>query len=290
MGKIKDLAGQRFGKLTATRQLPERIRGAVAWECICSCGNTVVVPSKSLIGGNTQSCGCSRMKDLTGQRFGRLTAIRLLPERLNGSTVWECLCDCGNTTEVQGSELSAGRTRSCGCSHIKNLAGRRFGRLTAIKPLPERRNGGVVWECLCDCGNTAEVRRSGLLSGQTKSCGCLNDEGRRARRGPLSSNWNPSLTDEQRVANRHYPEYAKWREAVFERDCYTCQCCGERGGNLNAHHIEAYNSNRELRTTLSNGVTLCKKHHDDFHHQYGHGNNTKKQFEEWMNNRETNND
>lgn len=51
--------------------------------------------------------------DLTGQRFGRLTAIRLV-ERKKFS-LWECRCDCGNTTNVWYNNLQQGNTRSCGC-------------------------------------------------------------------------------------------------------------------------------------------------------------------------------
>jgi len=67
-----------------------------------------------------------------------------------------------------------------------------------------------------------------------------------------------------------YPEYREWRTAVFERDDYTCQKCGKKGGELRAHHIDGYANNEELRVELSNGVTLCKKHHDELHRLHGH--------------------
>ena len=75
--------------------------------------------------------------------------------------------------------------------------------------------------------------------------------------------------------------YIHWRKAVFKRDNYTCQCCGEMGGNLVAHHLESFNNNPKLRTTLENGTTTCENCHSDFHHQYGYGDNTKEQFEEF---------
>lgn len=52
-----------------------------------------------------------------------------------------------------------------------------------------------------------------------------------------------------------------WRTAVFERDNYTCQMCGERGGRLQAHHIKPYKEHPELRHDLSNGQTLCVECH-----------------------------
>lgn len=53
--------------------------------------------------------------DLRGQKFGKLTVIKQLPERKNGHIVWECLCECGKTTVVKGVHLKSGHTKSCGC-------------------------------------------------------------------------------------------------------------------------------------------------------------------------------
>ena len=61
---------------------------------------------------------------------------------------------------------------------IKDLTGQRIGHLTVIKPTDERRNGSVMWECKCDCGNTTYVRAIALRSGNTTSCGCLRSAGR----------------------------------------------------------------------------------------------------------------
>lgn len=55
------------------------------------------------------------MKDLTGHKFGRLTAIKPLEKRRNGQVVWHVKCDCGNEVDVVGKDLTRGRTKSCGC-------------------------------------------------------------------------------------------------------------------------------------------------------------------------------
>lgn len=57
-----------------------------------------------------------------------------------------------------------------------DLRGQRFGKLTAIEPTDERRNGKVVWLCKCDCGNFSKTTASRLVSGHSKSCGCYNSE------------------------------------------------------------------------------------------------------------------
>jgi hypothetical protein len=102
--------------------------------------------------------------------------------------------------------------------------------------------------------------------------------------GKNNHKWKSELTEEDRIKDRSYPEYKEWRTAVYKRDNYTCQCCGKRCVELNAHHIESYNNNLGLRTILDNGACLCKKCHKNFHHQYGRGNNTKEQFIEFKSN------
>lgn len=58
-------------------------------------------------------------RDLTGQRFGRLTVLRRAEDKVfpSGKTgiVWDCLCDCGKTKTIDGHALKNGATRSCGC-------------------------------------------------------------------------------------------------------------------------------------------------------------------------------
>ena len=59
----------------------------------------------------------------------------------------------------------------------KNHTGKQFGRLTVIKPVGLSSHGGyVLWECSCSCGNTSVVNSRHLVSGGTKSCGCLAKE------------------------------------------------------------------------------------------------------------------
>lgn len=58
----------------------------------------------------------------------------------------------------------------------KNIAKQRFGKLTALRPTTKRKGGSVVWTCLCDCGRTTEASYNDLVSGNTRSCGCLIHE------------------------------------------------------------------------------------------------------------------
>lgn len=58
--------------------------------------------------------------NLTGQRFGKLTALFEQPERKNRKIVWHCKCDCGNECDVVSSYLISGHTQSCGCVRLSH--------------------------------------------------------------------------------------------------------------------------------------------------------------------------
>ena len=187
MAKMKDLTGKQFGRLTVIRNTEKQKDQATVWECKCACGNTAFVRCDALTTGKTRSCGClqrellqNKRRDISGMRFGRLTAIRPVEQRRGTRVMWECICDCGRMKLVDVSSLSTGVIKSCGCLNKERLAGRslnlsgqRFGNLIAVKPTEMRRNSSVVWECICDCGNHKFVTASQLCAGQVKSCGCL---------------------------------------------------------------------------------------------------------------------
>lgn len=61
---------------------------------------------------------------------------------------------------------------------------------------------------------------------------------------------------------RNDNRYKNFRKAVLERDGFRCQLCGEDDTIfLDVHHIIKYSDNEELRTDINNGITLCKKCH-----------------------------
>ena len=62
---------------------------------------------------------------------------------------------------------------------------------------------------------------------------------------------------------RKSPEYAQWRTTIFERDDYTCRECGQRGGDLNGHHLLPYRDYPDPQFSLNpkNGITLCVNCH-----------------------------
>ena len=87
------------------------------------------------------------------------------------------------------------------------------------------------------------------------------------RGGANHHNWKGGITPEV-MRIRMSEDTRIWRKAVYERDDYTCQGCGQRGGKLHAHHLKEFSKYPELRFVVDNGQTLCVKCHTKTHN-YG---------------------
>lgn len=110
-----------------------------------------------------------KWQDLSGQRFGQLTAVKYIGDRK-----WICVCDCKNVRIVKQYLLCSGKVRSCGCEFDGIHSGDTFGRLTAVEKV--RENGRTYWICRCSCGDTRKVLQYNLTRGNSKSCGCMARE------------------------------------------------------------------------------------------------------------------
>jgi len=216
----------------------------------------------------------SRYKDLSGKKFGRLTVIRDVG-RLRGNVLWECQCDCGNIVSIISAELLREKRGavSCGCLRRENaielksvdLIGRRFNRLVVIKKVGISKDGAVLWKCVCDCKEEAIVASRDLLSGHTKSCGCLQKEKASKRmkernkiyKGDKHPCWKGGI-------DRPYPENIwtpNFRTKIRKRDNYTCQICGKKQRGLDVHHIDE----NKFNCKPDNLITLCRKCHRNIH-------------------------
>lgn len=115
--------------------------------------------------------------DLTGMKFNHLTVIETAGTDGRQHRLWKCECDCGGITFATTSDLRSGHKKSCGClkrvSHAKDIKGQRFGMLTVIKRVGTNKHRKALWKCKCDCGRTTVVSSVDLVTGNTKSCGCL---------------------------------------------------------------------------------------------------------------------
>ena len=188
----KDYTSQVFGELTVLEMLYGYKNSKTYCRCLCTCGKECLVYVNNLLNGCTRSCGCKSSKfawdargrsDLVGMIFGRLTVVEMLYRYNDGTqTYCRCVCECGCETIVCVSNLLAGRTASCGCLeeearygriHHKDISGQCFGHLTVVEKADYKgANGGIIWKCVCDCGNIACASYTELILGRKVTCGC----------------------------------------------------------------------------------------------------------------------
>lgn len=175
---VNDISGQTFGLLTPIEYI-SRSR----WLCQCECGNTREVSLYKLTNGTVTSCGCGGKKeratkprkDLTGQRFGKLTALYW-----EKGKEWYCRCDCGNEKFVTSARLRSGHTTSCGCKIYEshNLVDRTGFENDHIKVLYRIKNspgGSTMYKCLCKhCENMFDGYAAYI--DRYYSCGCLHSK------------------------------------------------------------------------------------------------------------------
>lgn len=192
-----------------------------------------------------------KASNVTGERFGMLLAIKRVGSDNYKRAVWQFSCDCGNLTEASLNNVKSGTTKSCGCLKSVprkrlDLAGKKFGRLT-VESYFSTENGKARWLCSCVCGKKSITTSMHLTRGKTKSCGCLQIESRYRPNKPIGSQ--------------------KWARIVKSVQV----CCANCGSseNLNAHHIKPVSTNMNLEKDFSNGVSLCRRCHTDFHLRYG---------------------
>jgi hypothetical protein len=107
----------------------------------------------------------------------------------------------------------------------KDLSGKRFGRLVALRPVYKSKaeghqsSYGVEWECQCDCGNIVVVGSVKLSRGTTLSCGCLR------RLPPGQAVFNIVFGDYVRDAKDKGREFLLTKEEFYkltQGDCFYC--------------------------------------------------------------------
>ena len=191
MAELIDFTNKKIGHLTVicrSEQKPLNKTSAF-WLCKCDCGKYCIKASYVLTKNKDASCGhvhkqklgAKRRIDLTGMRFGKLLILQYAYSK-NKRAVWKCQCDCGNVCFITGRYLKQGSTKSCGCyvaqciSKLKKKtiqSGSKFGKLTVIEQLKQRRNKSIYYRCVCQCGRELDVQAGHLVYGDTKSCGCV---------------------------------------------------------------------------------------------------------------------
>ena len=208
--------------------------------------------------------------ELTGQTFTRLTVLGKASIRHDTrKRYWKVKCECGVEKEVRADGLRSGEYKSCGCLNkelarqlnFMDLTGRIYGRLTVIKETTKRsKSGSIYWECICSCKTIKRVRSDSLISGMTKSCGCLGKEMR--KRGVITHGL--SYTSEYRKA-----KLARYRDKKAKLDTMwttemekallnlqpKCVVCGSTD-RLATDHVKPLSKGYGLEP--GNAVKLCR--------------------------------
>lgn len=196
---IINLKNFTFGQLRVREMIEESSDNSLC-QCVCSCGNEIVVSAADLLSGEVFSCGCVQDPPVSqtkfiGQRWGRLTAVEHMGydiKEWNGRkekrSIWLFRCDCGTEKPMYLNNVRYSNVRSCGCLALENvrklrttdITGQQFGRLKAIRPTDQRtKNGSILWELSCRCGNLTYKTVNELKCGLVSSCGCLYQESRK---------------------------------------------------------------------------------------------------------------
>lgn len=215
--------GNKYGRLTVIERAENR--NGVRWRCRCECGKEIEVLGTSLRSGNTKSCGCLQkqkaaqsLKNLVGQKFGKLTVIKRDESKPKGHgkpVYWVCQCDCGNVISIRGIHLKTGHTVSCGCylkqkgNHINEI-GNKYGKLTVIEFVGTNKEGKALWRCTCDCGNEKITTGKSLRKGLILSCGCLHSKGEEKINKILAQNnitFIPQYHTKTLKSDKNYPLY-----------------------------------------------------------------------------------
>jgi hypothetical protein len=136
-----------------------------------------------------------RFKDLTGKRIGQLVVgtDTFIKADSKGRTqrYWICTCDCGETKAIRANSLTAGHSKSCGCSRrgkrFVDLTSKTYGRWRVLGHYgvtlqgKDRTERSRAWRVLCDpklggCGKIRVVLAGSLRTGKSTSCGCRRRE------------------------------------------------------------------------------------------------------------------
>lgn len=125
-----------------------------------------------------------------------------------------------------------------------------------FKEHPEMREKIRLWALGRKQSKETIQKRLLKVTGQKRTLEQRRKMSHAAKKGPDNVGWRGGKCSENYKLRRG-SNYKMWRDSVFQRDNYTCQECGERGGELNAHHVKSWAEHPHLRYEISNGITLC---------------------------------
>lgn len=259
----------------------------------CSCGGeSTITYDRFKSGGRCMSCGTAKTASqlrhsykYVKEEFAKHDCILLESTYATNTTPMRFKCSCGREGTIDFYRFRNGaRCAACGfekraqSQRLDETSIREFFAARGYEVLGDYVNANTPVACRCNKGHEVSISYSNFSKGV--SCRfCYWEDNRRDKH----HRWNPELTETDREKERKIDGIRDWRDAVFQRDDYTCRKCKTRGALLNAHHIFNYSSHKNLRINVQNGVTLCTRCHRDFHKLYGRISNNSTQLTDYLN-------
>jgi hypothetical protein len=252
----------------------------------CVCGNV----SEIIFGSFQQGRRCIKCGGREKHTFDYVKkyfkeqGCKLLEKKYkDNKTLIKYICKCGDIHDTNFNNFKRGK-RCKKCAGLEKYTFdyvRKYfkdGKCELLEKTYKNIDSPLKYKC--ECGNKGTITFYHFKNGQRcKQCSI------KRRSGEEHWNYDPNLTDEERESNKSRVSdylYVRWRKKIYKRDNYICQKCNSRGGQLNAHHIKSWASNKKLRLVKSNGITFCEDCHKQFHKKYGRIDNNKKQLDEFF--------
>ena len=223
-----NLAGQIFGHLTATSRTATKVRNSYVYECLCSCGKTVLLPSVKLRQESAFSCGqCIASKPIVDP-----SRIKRLGKNNHGYVLTACrMCKTEQWRRRDFIKIWHGFCRRCIMVQLP---------LNLPRDLPgaQARGWKGGFPSCVDCGIALKHYRSTICNP------CI---GKRKR----------GLIHTGKPYSRSRGRARWWSDEIRKLDRSCCRNCGTSSGRLEAHHIKPLAEYPELAFDLDNGIPLC---------------------------------
>lgn len=276
--RARELFRQRGCELLET----EYINDSTKMRYLATCGHEHSITLNNFIHGKGDLCKACRIKDNARKESLPDEVIRsafeeegctvLSPEIHGERQKIHYIAQCGHENYIDYSHFHTGGGRVCAkCSksilYKIDYVREAFEQEDCELLEDEYVNCKTPMRYIAKCGHESIITFDTFLNCDSATKMCRDCHKHTYHEIPIDRNRNASKV---------------WRKEVYERDNWTCQACGKHGGDLRAHHLEAYDANPDKRFDLDNGVTLCTNCHTAFHIKYGFGGNTKDQFQEWI--------
>ena len=196
-------------------------------------------------------------RDLTGQKFGRLTVLRQAPDKIKPSgahsKMWECKCDCGNIKIISRSSLVSGDTVSCGCYHKEHTHNKKKKHgLTNTKLYTKW--SGIVQRCT----NPNAIHYDMYGGRGITICDEWRNDFYSFYSWSIENGYKDGLTIDRIDNNKgYYPENCRWTELETQAN------------NTRRNHYITYNNETK---TLTQWARLLNVNVETLRYRVNHGN------------------